>query len=103
MNIFSLITAIILVGLLLFITFKKHIFKLKNYSYNIGSSFKKNELIYYISYQPKHGVYLRAKKLKNKYKFFIKKEVLNLMTATFKDPDEAENALLAFLEKLKSL
>jgi hypothetical protein len=103
MNVFSLLITIIIVLFLVFITFKKHMYKLKNYSYNVGSSFIKNETEYYIAYQPKHGTYLRAKKLQKKYKYFLKEEILALMNSTFKDPEDAESALIAFKNKLKSL
>lgn len=103
MNVFSLIASILSVVIFALLYFKKHIYKLKNYNYHIGSSYKHKETVYYITYQPKHGVYTHTKRLKSYYSLFVSNEIIDLLDANFDNPDAAENALEALQEKLKHL
>lgn len=103
MNILSLIAPISLTIIFVLLYLKKHIFKLKNYSYHIGSSFWNNKTVYYIAYQPKHGVYTHAKELKSTYSWFVSNDIINLLIATFDKPDSAEAALESLREKLKDV
>ena len=103
MHILSLLAPISLTIKFALLYLKKHIFRLKNYSYHIGSSYWDNETVYYIAYQPKHGVYTHTKKLKSSYSWFVSNEIIDLLVATFDKPDSAEAALESLKEKLKDV
>lgn len=103
MNLFSLFASIIFVILFVLFYIKKHIYKLKNYNYHIGSSFKNNETVYYITFMPKHGVYTRTKKLKSSYSLFVSDEIIDLLVSTHITPEAAEKALESLIDKLKNL
>lgn len=103
MNLFSLFASIFFVVVFVLLYFKKHIHKLKNYNYHIGSSYKQEETVYYITYQPRHGIYTHTKRLKTYYSHFVSNEIIDLLVSTFNDPDAAENALKELKHQLKDL
>ena len=103
MSIFSLLATISFVIIFGLYRLKKHIFKLKNLKYHIGSSYKEKQTVYYITYMPKHGVYTHTKRLLNSYSFFVSKEILDLLSANFTKEEDAEIALLDLQKKLNEL
>ena len=104
MNLFSLLIPVLFIAVYVFMKIKKHIHKIKNYSYHLGSSFQnEGTLIYYIAYQSKHGVYKQALNLKPKYTYFLSKDLLGLLCAQYTNEEDAQNALEKFLIELKKI
>jgi len=87
--------SLLILALLCF--YKLRVDKLKKRTYLIGSFLdSKQQTIYYILYESKHGCFSKAKNLVSKHPFLIPSNISYLLEKKYSDVFEAERALYTF-------